>query len=76
MTATVAGTRAAPNGFDLPATGRQSEHRQKPLKSSGFLPFRQSAKARENSPRIAGHPGIALLNDAPRKGFPDLRPGA
>src|SRR5438093_9373295 len=64
MTGTAGRTGAAPNGSDLPRNRARSEHRQKPLKSSGFLPFRRSAKARENSLRLAGHPGGALLNDA------------
>ena len=64
VTGMAAGTGAAPNGSDAPLAGARSEHRQKPLKSSGFLPFRRSAKARENSSRLAGHPKVALLNDA------------
>src|SRR5947208_3215668 len=41
----------------------RAKARQKPLKSSGFLPFGRPVKARENLPRLAGHPGVALLND-------------
>jgi hypothetical protein len=62
MTGTATG--AAPSASDAPLIGAQSEHGRKPLKSSGFSPFRRSAKARENSAQLAGHPGIALLNDA------------
>src|SRR6188768_3021941 len=43
---------------------RFSEFGRKPLKFSGFLPFRGRAKGRENSLQLAGHRGIALLNDA------------
>src|SRR5437879_13644554 len=50
--------RSASNAPGLPG------NQQKPLKSSGFLPCRLSAKARENSLRLAGHPRVALLNDA------------
>ena len=64
MTGMADRTGAVPSGSDAPAIGAWSEHRRKPLKSSGFSPFRRSAKARENSLRLAGHPGVALLNDA------------
>jgi hypothetical protein len=64
MTGTAARTGAAPNGSEAPLIDARSEHGQKPLKFSGFSPFRLSAKARENSAQLAGHPGIALLNDA------------
>src|SRR5437879_894608 len=61
MTGTADPTREARSGSNAPGSpGNQ----QKPLKSSGFLPFRLSAKARENSLRLAGHPLVALLNDA------------
>jgi hypothetical protein len=48
-TASVARTGAGLSGSDARLIGAGSEHRQKPLKSSGFLPFRLAAKARENS---------------------------
>ena len=56
--------------------GSDPKHRQKPLESSGFLPFRSPAKARENSPQFAGHRRVALLNDALwRRAFPDFSSG-
>ena len=73
--AMVARTGAGLNGSDAPRIGARSEHRQKPLKSSGFLPFRPSAKARENLPRLAGHPQVALLNDALLRGLAGLGSG-
>jgi hypothetical protein len=63
-TATAARTGAGLNGSDATRIAAGSEHRQKPLKSSGFLPFWRSAKARENSVQLAGHPKVPLLNDA------------
>ena len=62
---------SAPPIQDRPSTG------QKPLKSSGFSPFPGAAKARENSLQFAGHPGVALLNDALLRGlFRTQHPGA
>ena len=61
--------RAVPNGSDAPVSRAQPEHRQKPLKSSGFSPLARSAKARENLARLAGHPRVALLNDALLRGL-------
>ena len=69
MTGTVGRPRAVPSGSDAPDLRAQPEHRRKPLKSSGFSPFRRSAKARENSLQFAGHPRVALLNDALLRGL-------
>src|SRR5258708_17979171 len=48
----------------------------KPLKSGGFLPFRAPAKVPENTFPLAGHRGVALLNDALLWGLSGLVPGA
>jgi hypothetical protein len=69
MTGTAGRPGAVPNGSDAPDLRARPEHRQKPLKSSGFSPFRLPAKARENSLRLAGHPRVALLNDALLRGL-------
>jgi hypothetical protein len=69
MTGTVGGPRTVPNGSDAPDLRARPERRQKPLKSSGFSPFARSAKARENLARLAGHPRVALLNDALLRGL-------
>src|SRR5262245_15899002 len=75
MTATAARTGAAPNGSDAPLDRVRPEHRRKPLKSGGFLPFRKVAKARENLLRLAGHPKVALLIDALLQGPSGPRSG-
>jgi hypothetical protein len=75
MTGMAARTGAALNGSDAPDLRGQPEHRQKPLKSSGFSPFGRPTKARENSLQFAGHPGVALLNDALLRGLSGPRSG-
>ena len=45
MTATAARTGAARTALTRRRIGARSEHRQKPLKSSGFLPFRRSGQS-------------------------------
>src|SRR6266446_7399234 len=69
MTGMADRTGAALSGSDAPDLRGLPGPRQKPLKSSGFLPFRDPAEARENSSQFAGHPGVALLNDALLRGL-------
>jgi hypothetical protein len=69
MTGMTGPTGAAPSGSKPPDPRARPEHRQKPLKSSGFSPFTGAAKGRENSSRLAGHPRVALLNDALLRGL-------
>src|SRR6185295_9206418 len=66
---------AAPSGSNPPDLRARPERRQKPLKSSGFSPFPGAAKGRENSSRLAGHPRVALLNDALLRGLSGPRSG-
>ena len=68
-----AGAGATAGGSDR--AGYSYGHREKPLESGGFSPFGAVAEGRENFLSLAGQWGGALLNDAPRKGFPGTGSG-
>ena len=71
--ATICRAGATAGGSDR--AGYSYGHREKPLESGGFSPFGAVAEGRENFLSLAGQWGGALLNDAPRKGFPGTGSG-